>query len=259
MNDLTAETAAKTGDRAAARRIALVTGGNKGLGLETCRALARTGATVLLASRDSGRGERAAGELRGEGLDVRPVELDVTCPEQVSTLAERIRRQTGGLDVLVNNAGIMLRYDPFAHDADTLRRVYETNVFGLVSVIAALLPLLREAPAPRIVNVTSTTSSLGLVEEPDSSLAADYTLAYASSKTAVNMVTLQYALAFARHPEWQHLKVNAATPGYIATDLNGHSGPRTAAEGARVVVTLATLPADGPSGGFFNEDGRLPW
>lgn len=254
MND----TAASAG-LAGKGRTALVTGGNKGLGLATCRALGRLGMTVLLAARDAERGERAADELRGEGLDVRPVLVDVTRSEEVSALPKWIRQRTGGLDVLVNNAGVMQPYDPFAHDARTLRHVYDTNVFGLVSVTAALLPLLREAPAPRIVNVTSTTSSFRLTAESGSPLAADYILAYASSKSAVNMVTLHYALAFARRPEWRHLKVNAVTPGHIATDLNGHSGPRTAAEGARVVVDLALLPEDGPSGGFFNEDGPLPW
>ncbi|WP_411129233.1 SDR family oxidoreductase [Streptomyces sp. x-19] len=248
-----------SGGRPLLGRTALVTGGNKGLGLETCRALAMLGVTVLLASRDAERGEQAAGLLRDEGLDVHPVVLDVTRPAQMSALAEHIRQRAGRLDVLVNNAGIMLPWDPWAPDADTLRRVYETNVFGLASVTGALLPLLREATAPRIVNVTSTTSSLSLISEPGSPLATDYILAYASSKTAVNMITVQYALAFARSPDWRHMKVNAATPGFIATDLNGHTGPRTAAEGARVVVDLATLPPDGPSGGFFNEVGPLPW
>jgi NAD(P)-dependent dehydrogenase (short-subunit alcohol dehydrogenase family) len=123
-----------------------------------------------------------------------------------------------------------------------------------------MLPLLGKAPAPRIVTVSSTTASLTYNAGPDAKFAgAPNNLAYASSKAAVTMLTVQYANAFRRSPDHRHFKINAATPGHIATDLNGHSGPRTAEQGARIVVELATLPDDGPSGGFFNDDGQLPW
>jgi NAD(P)-dependent dehydrogenase (short-subunit alcohol dehydrogenase family) len=141
-----------------------------------------------------------------------------------------------------------------------MRATFATNVFGVVAVTRAALPLLREAPAPRIVNVASTTASLTLISDQDSMLGqADDILAYASSKTALTMLTVQYANAFRRSAGYRHIKVNVATPGYVATDLNGHKGTRTVEEGARVVVELATLPDDGPSGGFFNDDGAVPW
>jgi NAD(P)-dependent dehydrogenase (short-subunit alcohol dehydrogenase family) len=133
-------------------------------------------------------------------------------------------------------------------------------VFGVLAVTRAMLPLMGKAPAPRIVNVASTTASLTYNAGPDAMFAgAPNNLAYASSKSAVTMLTVQYANAFRRSPEHRHFKINAATPGHIATDLNGNRGPRTAEQGARIVVELATLPDDGPSGGFFNDDGQLPW
>ncbi|HEX4246836.1 MAG TPA: SDR family oxidoreductase [Pseudonocardia sp.] len=239
---------------------ALVTGANKGLGKEVARQLGRLGATVLLGSRDRARGEQAAAELAAEGLAVHPVQLDVTDAASVRDAADQVRERHGRLDVLVNNAGILVAPPALETTADDLRTTYETNVFGVVTVTRTMLPLLVDAPAPRIVNVSSTTASLTYNAGPDARFGdTPSNLAYASSKAAVTMLTVQYANAFRGSAEHSHIKCNAATPGHIATDLNGHSGSRTPEQGARIVVHLATLPEDGPSGGFFNDEGQLPW
>ncbi|GAA4521266.1 SDR family NAD(P)-dependent oxidoreductase [Actinoallomurus oryzae] len=240
------------------RPVALVTGANKGLGKETARQLLERGMTVVMGSRDPERGIAAAGELRAGGAAV-PVQLDVTDSASVEAVADRLRRDHGRLDVLVNNAGTVV--DRLAADTTALemRHTYEVNVFGVVTVIHAMLPLLRASAAPRIVNVSSTTASLGLTSGgTDFGGDAGRRIAYSSSKTALNMLTVQYAHAFAKDPDLSRIKINAATPGYTATDLTGHRGSRTVEEGARIIVELATL-ADGPTGGFFNDQGHVPW
>jgi len=240
--------------------VALVTGANKGLGKEVARQLGERGITVLLGSRNRERGERAAAELTAEGLSVIPVELDVTDAASIDSVAEQLSRRYGLLDVLVNNAGILINPPALETSTEDIRATFETNVFGVLTVTRALLPLMAKAPAPRIVNVASTTASFTYTSGPDARFAgAPRNLAYASSKAALTMLTVQYANAFRRAEEFAHFKINAATPGHLATDLNGHSGPRTPAQGARIVVELATLPEDGPTGGFFNDDGQLPW
>lgn len=240
--------------------VALVTGANKGLGKEVVDQLAKLGMTVLLGSRDSLRGRVAAADLAGVGLNVVPVVLDVTDTPSIEAVADLLRREHGRLDVLVNNAGILRRTPTLAVTGDDLTETFETNVFGLVTVTHTMIPLLREASAPRIVNVASTSASLIHTTDPESIFAlSDTSLGYAASKAAVTMLTAHYANAFRRSAHHAHIKVNSATPGYLATDLNDRSGPRTPAQGARVVVSLATLPADGPSGGFFSEDGPVPW
>ena len=237
--------------------VALVTGANKGIGYEIARGLGATGATVLVGARDLARGTTAAEKLAAEGLTALAVELDVTDPVSVSAAAARIEREYGRLDILVNNAGILLErgQQPSQTPVELLARTYATNVFGVVAVTNALLPLLRRAPAGRIVNLSSGLGSLALTSDPDSPYARVPLLAYNSSKSALNAVTVSYANELRDTP----IKVNAADPGYCATDLNGHSGPRTPAQGATVAVRLATLPDDGPTGGFFDEDGALPW
>ncbi|GJF30418.1 short-chain dehydrogenase [Kitasatospora sp. NE20-6] len=243
-----------------AATVALVTGANKGIGRETARRLALRGATVLLASRDPDRGAEAARTLAGEGVRVRPVRLDVTEAESVTAVAARITQEYGRLDVLVNNAGTFLGARATDTTGAVMQDTLAVNVVGVVTVIHALLPLLRSAPAPRIVNVSSTTASIGLTAD-GSDLPGDASLrlAYASSKAALNMLTVQYARAFAEDPELAHLKINAASPGYTATDMNAFRGTRSVEEGARAVVELATLPDDGPTGGFFDDRGRVAW
>jgi NAD(P)-dependent dehydrogenase (short-subunit alcohol dehydrogenase family) len=227
--------------------IALITGANKGIGYETARLLGDRGSTVLVAARDEARGRRAEEALRGGGADAHFVHLDVTDEKSVRRAAERISAEYGRLDVLVNNAGIARAdgdWKPSNTTLETMRAVYETNVFGVVAVTNAMLPLLRRAEAARIVNVSSEVGSLTATMDPSSPLWQMTSVPYPSSKTALNMVTAMYAKELWDTP----IKVNAANPGYCATDLNGHAGFRTAEQGARVSLHLATLPADGPTG-----------
>ncbi|MFI6265340.1 SDR family oxidoreductase [Micromonospora sp. NPDC051006] len=240
--------------------IALVTGANKGLGFETARQLGRRGATVLLGSRDPGRGEAAASLLRQEGLDVTGVALDVTDAAAVHALADRLRAEYGRLDVLVNNAGSIDETTILDVTAEQMRRTYDTNVFAVVEVTHAMLPLLRASTAGRVVNVASTTASFALTGEIDSPYAAaEHILPYSSSKAALNMITVRYAQAFQRTVGYEQIKINSASPGHVATDLTHHGSSRTPAEGARIIVSLATLAADGPSGGCFSDAGAQPW
>jgi NAD(P)-dependent dehydrogenase (short-subunit alcohol dehydrogenase family) len=237
--------------------IALVTGANKGLGRETARQLASLGMTVLLGSRDSGRGASAAATL---GPGTHPVRLDVTDSASLRAAAEEIGDTHGRLDVLVNNAGVSVAVPAGETDGATLRQVLDVNVIGVADTIRVFLPLLRRSAAPRIVNVSSTTASLTLTAAgTDFGGDAAGRLAYSTSKAALNMLTVQYANAFRRDPGLSHIRINAVTPGYVATDMTGHRGARTAEEGARVIVQFAALPDDGPTGGFFNDKGPVPW
>jgi len=232
--------------------IALVTGANKGIGYRIVEQLAERGMTVLLGGRDQKRREAAAVEL-----GVEPVALDVTDPASVAAAAAHVRTAFGRLDVLVNNAGIAGTgaVPPSDTTVEAVREVFDTNVYGAIRVTNAMLPLLLRSPAPRIVNVSSMVGSLAVQSDPAGRLSViPPTVAYPMSKTALNAVTVQYARELAGR-----VLVNAADPGYCATDLNDHQGWRSAAEGAAIAVRLATLDADGPTGGFFNDDGPLPW
>ena len=246
--------------------IALVTGANKGIGLETARQLGARGFTVLAGARDEERGLEAEQALRADGADARFIRLDVTDDTSVRQAAEWIGREYGRLDILVNNAGIARGNLPSETDLDAMREVYEVNVFGVILVTNAMLPLLRRAPAARIVNVSSEVGSISSMTDPASPLAQmPAGLAYPTSKSALNMITAMYARELRDTP----IKVNAANPGYTKTDLNRNSGFRSAAEGAEASVYLATLPADGPSGILWGHlwtadgppgaYGRLPW
>ena len=232
-----------------AQSIALVTGANKGIGLETARQLGSRGATVLVAARDEGRGRDAAGVLRAEGIDARFLCLDVTSEDDAHKAAEQIDAEFGVLDILVNNAGIATSGGlPSETSVPGMREVLETNVLGVITVTNALLPLLRRSTAGRIVNVSSELGSVTLMSDTSSPMwRFPPSVTYPVSKSALLMVTAMYAKELAGTP----VKVNAANPGYCATDLNGHTGFRTAAEGASVSVHLATLPADGPTGTFY--------
>jgi NAD(P)-dependent dehydrogenase (short-subunit alcohol dehydrogenase family) len=242
-------------------KVALVTGANKGIGHEIARQLAALGLTVFAAARDPERGEASAAKLREEGLDVRFVALDVTKTATILAAAQLIGEQVGRLDVLVNNAGMgILRTPPAVLTADDVRTVYETNVFGVIAVTQAMLPLLEKSAAGRIVNISSTLGSLETASEParhtnSAEYATSVGLAYSTSKTALNAVTV----CFANQLRATNIKVNAACPGHVATDLNGFAGRRTVEQGAKEPVRLATLDADGPTGGFFDDDGPKPW
>jgi len=238
------------------QRVAVVTGANKGIGLEIARQLARNGIRVYLGARDEARGREAAEKLRAEGLHVAPLRLDVTNERSVADVVQQIEREAGRLDILVNNAGIAIDDGPPSRvSLDVIRRTYETNVFGLVRVTQASLPLLRRSDAGRIVNLSSGLGSLTQNSDPRWQYAGVKFLAYNSSKTAVNAVTVQFAWELRDTP----IKVNAADPGYVATDLNRHQGIRSVEQGAATPVRLALLPADGPTGGYFNDDGVIPW
>ena len=242
-------------------KVALVTGANKGIGHEIARQLARQGFTVFAGARDPQRGEAGAERLREDGLDVRSVELDVTRAATILAAARLIEREAGRLDVLVNNAGIViLRSPPAVLSADDVRTVYETNVFGVIAVTQAMIPLLEKSAAGRIVNISSTLGSLAAASDPDrptssAAYATSVALAYSTSKTALNAVTV----CFANQLRDTGIKVNAACPGHVGTDLNRFEGKRTVQQGAREPVRLATLGADGPTGGFFDENGPKPW
>lgn len=240
--------------------VALVTGANKGLGKETVRQLAARGANVVLGSRDLRLGEAAAAELAEAGITAIPVRLDVTDAGSVQDVADWLETEYARLDVLVNNAGTVVNQLAERTTAAEMRQVYEVNVFGVVTVTQAMLPLLGKSSAARIVNVSSTTGSLSLTSGgTDFGGNAPLRMAYSSSKAALNMLTIQYAKAFEHSDALAHIKINSATPGYTATDMTKHQGTRTVAEGARIIVDLATLTDDGPTGGFFNDNGPVPW
>jgi NAD(P)-dependent dehydrogenase (short-subunit alcohol dehydrogenase family) len=249
------------------KTIALITGANKGIGFATARNLAARGVTVLLGARDADRGRAAEKALASSGADARYVPLDVTGVTSAVEAAAWIESEYGQLDVLVNNAGIARgdgRGLPSETTVETLREVFDTNVFGVVVVTNAMLPLLRRAPAPRIVNVSSEAGSIASMTDPHSPLwVMGASVPYPASKTALNMLTAMYAKELRDTPA----KVNAANPGYCATDLNGHHGFRSPEQGAEVVAHLATLPGDGPSGVLWGHlwttggdgEGVLPW
>jgi NAD(P)-dependent dehydrogenase (short-subunit alcohol dehydrogenase family) len=236
---------------------ALVTGANKGIGLETARRLAGLGMTVLVGARDRGRGESAVARLRTSSPDVHFVLLDVADDASVARAAADVTARFGRLDVLVNNAAIATGGGPpSTQRVGAMRELFATNLFGLVAVTQAFLPLLEEAPAARIVNVSSSIGSLRLAADLDHAVSRQSALfGYSASKTAVNAFTVRLA----NELRAKTLKVNAACPGFVATDLNHHSGTRTVEQGAEIIVRLATLPSDGPTGGFFDDAGTIPW
>jgi NAD(P)-dependent dehydrogenase (short-subunit alcohol dehydrogenase family) len=236
---------------------ALVTGANKGIGREIVRRLAATGFKVWLGARDAGRGMAAAQALDAEGLDVHWLEIDVTSDESVAAAAKAVGAEGPCLDVLVNNAGIAIRYDlpPSQQRIADIQATYDVNVFGPIRVTQAFLPLLFASPAARIVMVSSYSASIGRALDPTRESHPVNMMGYGSSKTALNAITV----AFAKELAPQGVKVNAAAPGYTATDLNGHRGRRTVQQAAEIVLRLATLGADGPTAGYFDDNGQLPW
>jgi len=238
-------------------KIALVTGANKGIGFEIARQIGRSGATVLLGSRNRAAGEIAAAALAGEGLAAHCIPIDVTDRASIAEAAARITEGFGRLDILVNNAGITDPADglPSAASLDAIERVFRTNFLGAVAVTQAMLPLLRQAHSGRIVNVSSGLGSLAQNGDPGYWSAAVKLIGYSTSKAALNMLTVQLAYELRDTA----IKVNSADPGYTATDLNGHRGSQTIPEGAAEAIRLALLPDDGPTGGYSNSVGVVPW
>jgi NAD(P)-dependent dehydrogenase (short-subunit alcohol dehydrogenase family) len=238
-------------------KVALITGANKGIGLETARQLGKTGVTVLIGARDASRGEAAAQTLRGEGVDARFVPLDVTNAASLTDAAQTIAQDFGRLDILVNNAGIGTWGAASEETDDEWRATFETNVFGLVNATRTFLPLLRRSDAGRIVNLTSILGSLTLASDPHSPIGGNtgHGAAYAASKSAVNMYTVHLATELKDTP----IKVNAAHPGWVKTELGGAGAQMEIVDGAKTSVELATVPSDGPTGGFFHLGKSLPW
>ncbi|MFK0106275.1 SDR family oxidoreductase [Streptomyces sp. NPDC091217] len=234
----------------------LVTGANKGIGYEIAAGLGALGWSVGVGARDTERREAAVAKLRADGADAFGVPLDVTDDASVTAAARLIEDRAGRLDVLVNNAGVTgsAPQMPTTVDVATVRTAVETNVIGVIRVTNAMLPLLRRSPSPRIVNVSSSVGSLTLQTTPGAET-GPIAVAYSPSKTFLNAVTVQYA----KELQDTNILINAACPGYCATDLNGFRGHRTPEQGATVAIRLATLPDDGPTGGFFDEDGVVPW
>lgn len=235
---------------------ALVTGANKGIGYEIAAGLGALGWRVGVGARDPERLERAVARLREAGVDAFAVPLDVTDDASVAAAAAQLRDQEGRLDVLVNNAGITGGGEnmPTTADLEMVRRVVETNVLGVVRVTNAVLPLLRKAPSPRIVNMSSGVGSLTRQSDPEGDVGPIHT-AYSPSKTFLNAVTIQYV----RELRGTNVLVNLACPGFVATDLNGFRGVRTPEQGAQIALRLATLPDGGSTGGYFEDAGQIPW
>jgi NAD(P)-dependent dehydrogenase (short-subunit alcohol dehydrogenase family) len=234
----------------------LITGANKSIGFETARQLGRHGYRIWLGSRDIGRGEKAASDLASEGIDVRPIAIDVMSEQSVRSAAAQVQDADGMLDVLINNAGIPGQITkPSQQAVDDIRSTYETNVFGPIRVTQAFLPLLKAAPQANIVMVSSGLGSLGWLSDPENEFYGVNILGYNSSKTALNAVTVSFAKELAE----AGIKVNTVDPGYTATDFNGHSGYRTVEQAAVVIVRLAVLDKDGPTGEYFNDEGPVPW
>lgn len=232
----------------------LITGANKGLGFETARRLIAAGHTVHIGSRDAERGRRAA-----ERLGARVVQLDVTEDSSVGAAVKTIEAD-GGLDVLINNAGVAEEWGDNnvvigAADvtADVMQKTFETNVLGTVRVLHAFLPLLQRSAAAVVVNVSSGLASLTRVTNPSDPAYAYQGVAYPASKSAVNMITVQYAKAF------PGMRINAVEPGFTKTDLNGNTGLQTVEQGTEIIVRMAQIGPDGPTGGYFDAEGALPW
>jgi NAD(P)-dependent dehydrogenase (short-subunit alcohol dehydrogenase family) len=234
--------------------IALVTGANKGIGYEIAVGLGALGWSVGVGARDDQRRETAVEKLRAAGVDAFGVPLDVTDDASVASAARLLEERAGRLDVLVNNAGVTggPAQEPTRVDLATVRTAVETNVIGVVRVMDAMLPLLRRSSSPRIVNMSSSVGSLTRQSQGEQ---GPLSVAYSPSKSMLNAVTIQYAKALRD----TNILINAGCPGFTATDLNGFRGTRTPEQGAAIAIHLATLPDDGPTGGFFEDAGVVPW
>ncbi len=234
-------------------KVALVTGANKGLGFEIARQLGQQGITVVLAARDAAKAKTAAATLADEGLDAHAVKLDVTNAADIAALPEYLQTQFGRLDILINNAGVLLDWDGIT--PETFRQTYETNVIAPYFITEALLPLLKAAPAGRIVHHSSIMGSMSFIGRPKNIPVEMITPVYCSSKAALNMLTV----ATARKLAGTNVKINAAHPGWVKTDMGTQRAPLEIPAGAKTAVALALLPDDGPSGGYFHMGEQLPW
>ena len=242
-----------------AKKVALISGANKGIGLETARQLGKQGVIVLIGARDLAKGQAAAETLKKEGIDARAVKLDVVNAADIKAVAEKIEKEFGKLDILINNAGVMTEQMgtniTSKTSEKTLRDTFETNLFAVVAVTQALLPLVKKSDAGRIVNVSSILGSLTLHAAPDSPIAAVKTFAYDASKSALNAFTIHLADEL----KGTNIKVNSAHPGWVKTDMGTDAAPMELPEGGKTGVQLALLGEDGPTGGFYHLGKPLPW
>ncbi|MUT65763.1 SDR family oxidoreductase [Paenibacillus sp. NEAU-GSW1] len=234
------------------KKIALITGANKGIGLEIARQLGRQGAIVLLGARSFSKAEQAAAQLKTEQIEAIPVELDVTDARHIRSAAEKIQEEYGKLDILVNNAGTYLDHE--GDGVDVIRRSFTTNFFGPYALTTSLLDLLKASPAGRIVNQSSILGSMGTLMT-DKFYARAAAPGYTTSKAALNAWTAQLSIQL----QDTNVKVNACHPGWVKTDMGGPGAVMEIEEGAETAVYLATLPSDGPTGGFFHKMETLPW
>lgn len=242
------------------KKIALITGANKGIGLETAVQLAQAGIKVIATARNEERGKAALQPLQDQGLDVEFVQLDVNDDAQRQAVVDHVTKTYGKLDILINNAGIeadggWMGNTVATVSQDVLRKTFDTNFFSVVALTQDLLPLIEKSDAGRIVNVSSVMGSLTIHSDPTAEVYGVKPFAYNSSKSALNMFTVHLAQALAETP----IKVNSAHPGWVKTDLGTEYAPLEVAEGAKTSVQLATLDADGPNGGYFHLGQPLPW
>ncbi|WP_420572610.1 SDR family oxidoreductase [Kordia sp.] len=237
------------------KKVALITGANKGIGFETAKTLLEKGYIVILGVRDEKKGQHAVHQL--QNVNARYVVIDVTDEKSISLAEQYIHDNFGKLDVLVNNAGIWIDFgvpmlEVSIKDIETTLKV---NTVGVIAVIKEFIPLLKKSESGNIINVSSGLASLNQNSDPTYEYYDYKSLAYSTSKSALNMVTILFSYEL----KAANIKVNAADPGYCATDLNGKTGPRTPQQGSKIIVKLATLPSNGPTGGFFDENDKIEW
>jgi len=246
------------------KKIAFITGGNRGIGFETARELGAEGIHVVIGARDEKLGQAAVQKLRDKKFDADYIVFDVTKPADHKAAAHYFAEKFGHLDILVNNAGIMVQSQNDSSDRsnhtssipmDDLRKTFETNFFSVVALTQTLLPLVRKSKAGRIVNLSSILGSLGLHSDPKSPIYDSKLFAYNSSKTALNAFTVHLA----HELKDTSIKINSAHPGWVKTDMGGAAAPVELADGAKTSMQLALLPDNGPTGGFFHLGERLPW
>ena len=233
-------------------RVALITGANRGLGLEIARQLGKQGIIVVIGSRDLAKGEAAAALLISEGIDAHALKLEMTNDEDVEVVPGWFESKFGKLDILINNAGVVHDFDGEIN-SDTFRKTFESNVFSPFALTTALLPLLKASPAGRIVNHSSILGSIQTVKTQNF---GDFAKGpYAASKAALNMLTI----ILANQLKDTKVKINSAHPGWVKTDMGGVNAPMELVDGAKTAVRLATLPDDGPTAGFYHMENELPW
>jgi NAD(P)-dependent dehydrogenase (short-subunit alcohol dehydrogenase family) len=242
------------------KKIALVTGANRGIGFETARQLGQKNVTVIVAARTLKSAEETASKLKAEGVDAFPVKLDVTSAQDREAAAKTVGDRFGKLDILINNAGVGAQDGTLVNKTihtteEELQKIFGTNLFSVIAVTRAFLPLLKKSEAGRIVNLSSILGSLTLHADPDSRIASVKTFAYDASKAALNAFTIHLA-AELKHTK---IKVNSAHPGWVKTDMGGEDAPMELPEGAKTSVDLALLGPDGPNGRFIHLGQELPW